>query len=61
VQERAIADGIAHQREARKVRDIRGDIRQILCGGQMMPIREVLHPLIPTLIVAEVDELLQKH
>ncbi|MEO8307359.1 MAG: hypothetical protein ABI616_04885 [Pseudomonadota bacterium] len=61
LQGRSITDGFLQRWKPRHGCNIRGNVCQILGGGQVMTIGEVLHPFVPALLVTEVDQLFQQH
>ena len=56
----SVADALRRRRKARQIRHVRRHIRQILRAVQMMLIREMLHALIPALVVTKIRELLEQ-
>src|SRR6185503_5098302 len=60
VQVVAIADALRRGRKARQVRDVGGHVGQVLGAGQVMPISEILHALVPALVVSKVRQLLEQ-
>jgi hypothetical protein len=52
---------VESRREAAQASDVSRDVGQLLRIREMMLIAEVLHPLVPALVVSEVDELLEQH
>src|SRR5690348_13232527 len=57
----AVTDTLRGRREAAQARHVGGHVREVLGAGQVMPVGEVLHALVPALLVAEIGELLEQH
>jgi hypothetical protein len=59
-QVRTIADAASRGRETPQAGHVGGHVRQVLGTGQVMAVGEILHALVPALVVAEVGELLEQ-
>ena len=57
----AVTYSLRRRRETWKLRYVRGHVRQLLGTRQMMTVREILHALVPALVVAKIRELLEQY